>query len=243
MGGVGSVGVVVEPPVFDDHAGFEQGVEAPGVEELVAESAVEGLDPGVLPWAAGVDEQRSRCWLKRHQSAMAWATNSGPLSKRTYTGAPRSRTRRSRTATTWSASMRAVDLDRQGFAGELVDHVQHLEGAAVGGGVELEIHRPHHVRSDRAHRPDRDADPGEALLAAPLRHTQAFVAPQAADPFVVHRSGLHGGPSSRHAATPSGAGRWRTRAARRAARPPERHRWREALGGAVDADHGAGPSF
>ncbi len=34
MGGVGSVGVVVAAPVFDDHAGFEQGVEAPRVEQL-----------------------------------------------------------------------------------------------------------------------------------------------------------------------------------------------------------------
>jgi len=32
MGGVGSVGVVVAAPVFDDHAGFPQRVEAPRVE-------------------------------------------------------------------------------------------------------------------------------------------------------------------------------------------------------------------
>ena len=63
-----------------------------------------------------------------------------------------------------------VDFDRQGFAGELVDHVQHLQGAAIGGGVELEVHRPDHVRPDRAHRTDGHTDPGEALLAAPLRH-------------------------------------------------------------------------
>ena len=43
--------------------------------------------------------------LNRHQSATAWATNSGPLSKRTNAGAPRSTARRSRVATTRSASM------------------------------------------------------------------------------------------------------------------------------------------
>ena len=41
MGAVGSVGVVVVPPVLDDHAGFEQAVEAPRVEQFVAQAAVE----------------------------------------------------------------------------------------------------------------------------------------------------------------------------------------------------------
>lgn len=57
MGGVGSVGVVVAAPVFDDHAGFAQRVEEPRVEQFVTESAVERLDPGVLPWRAGIDEK------------------------------------------------------------------------------------------------------------------------------------------------------------------------------------------
>ena len=43
----------------------------------------------------------------------------------------------------------AINVDGQCFAGELVDHVQHLEGAAIGGGVELEVHRPDDVRTDR----------------------------------------------------------------------------------------------
>ncbi len=32
VGGVGSVGVVVAAPIFDDHAGFQQRVEVPQVE-------------------------------------------------------------------------------------------------------------------------------------------------------------------------------------------------------------------
>src|SRR5271166_2129989 len=56
VGGVGSVGVVVAAPVFDDHAGFEQRVELPRVEQFVAWPAVERLDPGVLPRRAGIDE-------------------------------------------------------------------------------------------------------------------------------------------------------------------------------------------
>jgi hypothetical protein len=36
VGAVGSVGVVVGAPVLDEDLGFEQGVELPAVEELVA---------------------------------------------------------------------------------------------------------------------------------------------------------------------------------------------------------------
>ena len=49
VGAVGSVLVVVDPPVFDEHLGLEEAVELPAVEELVAEPAVERLDPVVLP--------------------------------------------------------------------------------------------------------------------------------------------------------------------------------------------------
>ena len=35
VGGVGSVDVVVDPPVLDEHAGFEQVVEVAAVEELI----------------------------------------------------------------------------------------------------------------------------------------------------------------------------------------------------------------
>ncbi len=52
VGGVGSVDVVVDAPVPDDRAGLEQAVELPEVQQLVAELAVEALDPGVLPWRA-----------------------------------------------------------------------------------------------------------------------------------------------------------------------------------------------
>ena len=49
VGGVGSVVVVVDAPVADDHLGFEEAVELPQVEQFVAEAAVERFDPGVLP--------------------------------------------------------------------------------------------------------------------------------------------------------------------------------------------------
>ena len=32
---------------------------------------------------------------------------------------------------------------------ELVYHVEHLQSAAISGGIELKVHRPDHVRTDR----------------------------------------------------------------------------------------------
>jgi hypothetical protein len=54
-----SVGILVDPPVFDDDPGFAQGVEAPGVEQFIAQPPVERLDPSVLPGRSGIDEQGS----------------------------------------------------------------------------------------------------------------------------------------------------------------------------------------
>jgi len=53
---LGPVHVVVDPPVFGQDLGFEEGVEALGVEVLIAHPTVERLDLGVLPGAARVDE-------------------------------------------------------------------------------------------------------------------------------------------------------------------------------------------
>ena len=58
VGGVWSVDVVVDAVVLGEDLGFEERVELPAVEELVAYAAVERLDPGVLPRRPGVDEHR-----------------------------------------------------------------------------------------------------------------------------------------------------------------------------------------
>src|SRR5208283_5833260 len=59
VGAVWSVHVVVDPPVLYEHLRLEQAVEAPAVEQLVTHPAVEGLDPGVLPGRARIDEDRA----------------------------------------------------------------------------------------------------------------------------------------------------------------------------------------
>jgi len=45
---VWSLGIVVDPPSFDDSAGFSETGEQMFVKEFVAQSAIEGLDEAVL---------------------------------------------------------------------------------------------------------------------------------------------------------------------------------------------------
>jgi len=49
VGGVGSVDVVADAPVLNDHPGFEKAVPLAAVEQFVAEATIEAFDPGVLP--------------------------------------------------------------------------------------------------------------------------------------------------------------------------------------------------
>ena len=81
----------------------------------------------------------------------------------------------------------AVDLDRQGLAGVLVDHVQQLQDPTVQRLVELVVQRPHMVRVLGRQPVGRTGRGTEALaFAAAGRHAQAFLAPQALDGLAVH---------------------------------------------------------
>lgn len=193
VGGMGSFPVVAGPPVLDDHSGFEEAVELPTVEQFVSEPAVERLDPCVLPRGAGIDEHargvvepapvreriRDEFGAVVHPQVCGRSTPLGSEPVEDFDD------------TVGVDGM--IDLDREGFAGELVDHVQYLQGSPVRQGVELEVERPQHVRTNRAHRPDLDADAGETLLALLDRDAEAFVAPQASDTFVVHLTALTAG--------------------------------------------------
>lgn len=105
VGAVGSVGVVVDAPVLDEDLGFEQGVKGPAVRNSSRSRPLKDSIQAFCQGESGSMKTLST-WLNRHQSATAAAMNSSPLSKRTKPGAlPRSTARRSRVATTRSASM------------------------------------------------------------------------------------------------------------------------------------------
>jgi hypothetical protein len=79
-----------------------------------------------------------------------------------------------------------VDLDRQRFAGVLVNDVQQLQHPPVDGGVELEIERPRVVGSLRAKPRRWCCRAADALpLALALRHPQPLLAPQPLDLLAV----------------------------------------------------------
>ena len=52
---MGTVVVVLGPPVGDEDLGLEEGVELFDGEQFVTHTRAVGLDPGVLPGGAGVD--------------------------------------------------------------------------------------------------------------------------------------------------------------------------------------------
>ena len=57
QGAVRPVRVVLDPPVFRQHRDLEHRSELLALEELIAEPAVEGLTPAVLPGRSRVDER------------------------------------------------------------------------------------------------------------------------------------------------------------------------------------------
>ena len=127
---------------------------------------------------------------KRHQSLRALAVSSGLLSNAHELGRP---------ATAGDDPLEHVDgavgvdppldLNRERFAGVLVDDVQELQDAAVCGRVELEVERPHLIwplRAQPARRCRRLAEPLPLALAR--RHPQTLFTPQTGSHATSHKT-------------------------------------------------------
>jgi len=101
---VGSVGVVLDAPVFRQYLDFEHAAELFGGEEFVAETAVERLTgvPFCQGEAGSMNDGSTP--VNRHQSVMACAVISVPLSIRMWAGVrPVLVMMSSSTAHSWSA--------------------------------------------------------------------------------------------------------------------------------------------
>ena len=122
------------------------------------------------------------------QRKMAAATNSGPWSDRKEHGAPWRLTSRARTSITRPERMPAGHVDRQAFAGPLVDNRQTLERLPVGAGIEHEVVRPHVVLCGRRQRPGPSR--GHAASGAPPRDLQPRLAPEPIHPIGAHHVSL-----------------------------------------------------
>jgi hypothetical protein len=82
----------------------------------------------------------------------------------------------------------AFDQAAEALTSVLVHDGHDLDGYAVGGGVELEVHCPHLVRCVR--RDGLSGGGAQAFAAMVLRHAQAFLTPQPLNLSVVHDPAL-----------------------------------------------------
>jgi len=138
---VSSVDVVVDAPVLEEHLSLEQTVEELTVQELVAQSAVERLDPGVLPWRSRVDEDGVDAGepapVDHGIGNELGSVVEAQVGRRSSLGH-----QLLQAAHDGVCPDGALGLDGQALTGTLVDDVQHLDGPPVGGLVELEVEGP-----------------------------------------------------------------------------------------------------
>jgi hypothetical protein len=93
--------------------------------------------------------------------------------------------------------------DRQAQTAVLVDHVQEFQPPAIGGGVELEVHRPHLVRVCGLVTPHGAVGGTSPLLLSGSGPLQALLPPEPMHPLVVHRPALAPQHAVRHAPAPA----------------------------------------
>jgi hypothetical protein len=144
----------------------DQRPEHGDVEPFVAESAVERLDIAIAPGLAR--------WDKRQANTFAGHLTHRLASQLRAVVAPQ----HGRIPTVGSDAVQLIDEIVAGdrtcdqatktLTGVLIHDGHDLDRAAVGGGVELEIHRPHPIGRVRDRR--RDGGGTQPFTAVPLRH-------------------------------------------------------------------------
>ncbi len=181
------LGVVVDAPALDQHAGFGQGIEDLAVEQLVAQLAIEALVGAVLPGAGPLDVQRA------HTKPAQPCPHDRSDELRPLVRADVLR----RTARDEQLGQRRQHVvarqpprhhDRQALPRERVDHRQHAELPPVMGAVLDEVVGPDMVRPLR---PQPDAglirQPQPAPFRLTLRHLQPLPTPDPLHPLGVHQ--------------------------------------------------------
>lgn len=173
-------------PLLDHDPRFLEAVEDLAVEQLVPEPAVEGLVVAVLPRGARLDEERGNAKL----------LGPGPDRRRgelrAVVGADVFRHAAGEHDVGQGLDDRvapetSLDLERQAFAGVLVDQGERAQRAAVVGLAGDEVVAPDVVgigRSKAHARAVVEPQPCPGLLFG--RHLQALLAPEALRPVFVH---------------------------------------------------------
>ena len=99
----------------------------------------------------------------------------------------------------------SFDEAAEAFAGVLIDDGHDLDRSAVGGGIELKVHRPHQIRGIRGRHAECSAG-AQTFPSSALRHPQAFLAPHPLKLLVIHDPALGAGIVIGAAETPARMG-------------------------------------
>jgi hypothetical protein len=141
---VGSMGVVVESPPFDQDLCLKQGVEDLAVQELISELAVERLDVAVFPGRArldeeGVDADASKPFTHRCRREFRAVVGADVGGHAAHDKEPRQAVEHV------IVTQLASDIDGQALAGEFVDECEHPQRPAITGARLHEVIRPHMI--------------------------------------------------------------------------------------------------
>lgn len=187
--------VVLEAPVLGKDLDLGQRMKDLAGEEFVAEAADGRFANPVLPWRSWVDERR----IDPGEPAPVGHRVCGHLGAVVHADvlgfAPGRRDDLVEHADRRIGGAGPESLDGEGFPGELVDDVGEPHLPAVDGEVELEIQRPHLIRSRRP-QPLMAARADPALLTHPDGAFQPFLAPEPLRTFSIDHQGFGPAPTS-----------------------------------------------
>src|SRR3954449_11175539 len=142
-----SVLVVLVFPVADGDPCVGQGPEQVDVEAFVAETAVEGLDVSVPPRLAGRDEGQAEAFSGPVGHRGARQLGAVVAAQHLWVAAALGKP--VKLVDEPVPSDGAFNEAAKALPGVFVDNRNDLHWSAVGGGVELEVDRPHPVRRVR----------------------------------------------------------------------------------------------
>lgn len=179
--------VVVQPPGFDEGAGFGKRCEVILVEAFVTKLAVETLDEGILRGFAGSDVVQPNAAIDgpaQHGQACEF----GAVVQNDRFGIAADRGDGVEHTDDAFAAERGIDLDCQGLMGEIVDDRQSSNAAFGLQSIVNEVQRPPLVHRGDERRGIATAESDAPANAPP--YLQIGLAINPADPFEIHHNSL-----------------------------------------------------
>lgn len=152
------------------------------VKQFIAQLAVETLYKSVLPWAARINEMRSRSFLPKPVLNLGGNKLGAIIATDKIWNAPRKKQRR-QSGKNSLACQGDTNRHKQPLAGELVQNVQEAQLAARDQRISLKVVAPHMIWMLGLRRYSQPCL--DFALLGPLGHLQAALAPEALPTLVV----------------------------------------------------------